>query len=107
MRSNRVLRFPPTGTRSPTLRAIGAPIRSCSLDLDHGQTRTLHTGAGIGSLSFSRDGKRLLATINRNFLGESVIAIDIASTATETLFPVSLWSPRPSFAADGRSVYYC
>ena len=76
------------------------------LDLAHGQSRTLHTGAGIGSLSFSHDGKRLLAAINRNFLDESVIAIDIANTATETLFPVSLWSPRPSFAADGRSVYY-
>lgn len=76
------------------------------LDLAGGQTRTLRTGAGIGSLSFSHDGKRLLATVNRNFLGESVIAIDIASTAVETLFPVSLWSPRPSFAADDRSVYY-
>jgi imidazolonepropionase-like amidohydrolase/Tol biopolymer transport system component len=76
------------------------------LDLDRGETRTLHTGVGIGSLNFSRDGKRLLATVNRSFLDESVIAIEVASTATESLFPVTLWSPRPSFAADGRSVYF-
>jgi len=66
----------------------------------------LHTGAGIGSLSFSRDGRRLLATVNRNFLDESVIAIDVATATNESLFPVSLWSPRPSFAADGRAIYY-
>ena len=76
------------------------------LDLDRGETRTLYTGVGIGSLNFSRDGKRLLATINRGLPHESVIAIEVASMRLTSLFPVSLWSPRPSFAADGRSVYY-
>jgi imidazolonepropionase-like amidohydrolase/Tol biopolymer transport system component len=76
------------------------------LDLYRGQPRTLHTGAGTGSLSFSRDGKRVLATVNRGFLDESVIAIDVASAASDSLFATGLWSARPSFAADGRSVYY-
>ncbi len=76
-------------------------------NLARDETRTLHTGAGIGSLlSFSRDGKRLLATINRGFLDESVIAIDVASGASAPLFTVGLWAPRPSFSSDGRSVYY-
>jgi len=76
------------------------------LDLDQGQTRTVHSGAGLGSLAFSHDGHRLLATINRNFLGESVVMIDLASAEVTTLFPVSLWSPRPSFAADDRSIFF-
>jgi imidazolonepropionase-like amidohydrolase/Tol biopolymer transport system component len=76
------------------------------LDLNQRKTRTLHTGAGLGSLAFSHDGHRLLATINRNFVDESVVMIDLASTAVTTLFPVSLWSPRPSFAVDDRSILY-
>ena len=77
------------------------------LDLERGHRRTLHTGAGVGALSFSRDGTRLLATINRGFAHESVISVDVASATATLLFPVGLWSPRPSFAADGQSVYYC
>lgn len=76
------------------------------LDLGRGQGRTLYTGAGVGSLSFSRDGTRLLASVNRNFLNESVVAIDVATAIAQTLFPVSLWAARPSFSQDGHSVYY-
>ncbi len=76
-------------------------------DLQRGHARTLHTGVGIGALSFSRDGTRLLATVNRGFAHESVISIEVAGAKATTLFPVSLWSPRPSFTADGRSLYYC
>jgi imidazolonepropionase-like amidohydrolase len=77
------------------------------LDLDHGLRRTLYRGVGVGALSFSSDGTRLLATINRGFAHESVIVIDMAAATAAPLFPVSLWSPRPSFSADGLSVYYC
>jgi len=97
---------------SPDGRSIAYVARDRGTDsvllrnLARDETRTLHTGAGIGSLSFSRDGKRLLATINRGFLNESVIAIDVASGASAPLFTVGLWAPRPSFSSDGRSVYY-
>jgi imidazolonepropionase-like amidohydrolase/Tol biopolymer transport system component len=77
------------------------------LDLASGKRRVLHCGVGMAALNFNRDGTRLLATINRGFAHESVILIDVAGATTRSLFPVSLWSPRPSFAADGRSVYYC
>jgi len=77
------------------------------LDLEQGQRRILHSGVGIGGLSFSPDGRRLLATVNRGFAHEAVILIDVASATATSLFPVSLWSPRPAFTADGRSVYYC
>lgn len=77
------------------------------LNLEGGDSRTLYAGVGVGALSFSRDGQRLLATVNRGYAEEAAIAIDVASATAEILFPVSLWSPRPSFAADGGAVYYC
>ena len=62
---------------------------------------------GVGALSFSRDGTRLLATVNRGFAHESVILIDVPTATATSLFAVSLWSPRPVFAADGCAVFYC
>lgn len=77
------------------------------LDLDSRKRRTLYVGVGIAALSFSPDGTRLLATVNRGFAHESVVLIDVAGATARSLFPISLWSPRPTFAADGRSIYYC
>jgi imidazolonepropionase-like amidohydrolase/Tol biopolymer transport system component len=77
------------------------------LDLDSGKRSVLHSGVGMAALNFNRDGTYLLATINRGFAHESVILIDVAGATARSLFPVSLWSPRPSFTADGRSVYFC
>ena len=77
------------------------------VDLERGHARTLYTGVGVAALNFSPDGARLLASVNRGYAHESVISIELASATATPLFPVSLWSPRPAFSADGRSVYYC
>jgi imidazolonepropionase-like amidohydrolase/Tol biopolymer transport system component len=98
--------FSPDGLTLAYVERAGGADRVVLLDLTQGRTRTLHTGVGIGALNFSPDGKLLLATANRSYADECVIAIDVATASAEKLFPVTLWSPRPSAAADGLSVFY-
>lgn len=62
-------------------------------------------GSGISEVDWSRDGRRLVATVSAGFGGE-VVAIDAVDGKRRHLADFGSWSPRAQLARDGGAVYY-
>ncbi len=71
------------------------------LDLATSQTRVLTSGPSISQLSWSSDGRRLVAVVSGH-----MTAFTVADGNSEQLANVGSWAPRPQLSADGHAFYY-
>ncbi len=79
-------------------------------DFETGRTRTVAPGpSGKWQPSWSADAQRLVFGEYEGGLGEGnlrCVAVNLGDGGQETLAETGLWSPRPHFSADGRSLYF-
>jgi TolB protein len=75
------------------------------LELATSQTRVLASGDGFSELTWSPDGRRLVAVASAGF-DQEVVAFDVADGKRERLTVAGSWSPRPQLSADGRALFY-
>ncbi len=98
--------FSPDGRQLAFVRTERGQEQVRILDFDSGVVRTVTSGLGYWSLSWSPDGQRLVY-VERARSGNRIVEIDVRTAVTKKLVDVRWWSfSRPHFSDDGQSIFF-